>query len=84
MTIRVACSPQSFCACKCKRTFRRTTGAPLASVERYNVNEDRWEEQDPLAAPREGLQMVAIDDGLLAVGGWMYGKGHVSTVERYE
>ena len=59
-------------------------GGPTALVERYNVKEDRWEEQDPLSVPRCGMQLVAVDDFLLAVGGsGSNGDTYLATTERF-
>jgi Kelch motif len=42
---------------------------PLASVERFDIENNEWEEMAPLQQARTGKSIVQIDDHILAVGG---------------
>jgi hypothetical protein len=45
-------------------------GQPLASIDAYNPNTNRWKLLKPLSTTRSGMTVVARNGGLLVIGGF--------------
>lgn len=52
----------------------------LSSVERFNIQTKEWEQIAPLNIPRRALSVVALPDGVYAIGGYN-GKDYLGTME---
>lgn len=55
----------------------------LDSAERYDPQSQQWVRIAPMKKARRALSLVAMPDGIYAIGGFT-GKDYVSQVERYE
>lgn len=55
----------------------------LDTAERFDLNTNTWERIAPLREGRRALAVVALPDGVYAVGGYS-GKQYIATVERYD
>lgn len=55
----------------------------LDSAERYNPATDTWEELQCMSQGRRALSIVALPDGIYAIGGFS-GKNYIASVERYD
>lgn len=56
---------------------------PVASLYRYDPQEDRWSEGRPMVTPRGALALAVVNGRLLAIGGYN-GDSNVSAVEEYD
>jgi N-acetylneuraminic acid mutarotase len=56
----------------------------LDVVEAYDLDAQQWHTLARLRAPRRGLTMIAFENLLYAIGGYVAGDGYLNTVERYD
>lgn len=56
----------------------------LDVVEAYDLDTQQWRHLARLRTPRRGLTMVAFENKLYAIGGYVAGDGYLNTVERYD
>jgi N-acetylneuraminic acid mutarotase len=56
---------------------------PVASLYRYDPQEDRWSEGTPMPTPRGALALAVVNGRILAIGGYN-GDINVPTVEEYD
>ena len=58
--------------------------SPLSSVERYDIETDKWSQIADMLVPRSGLGVTNLDTNtLLALGGWSDNE-KLKTVEMYD
>jgi N-acetylneuraminic acid mutarotase len=55
----------------------------LDTAERYDLNTGRWEMLAKLSEGRRALSVVALPDGIYAIGGYS-GQQYLASVERYD
>jgi influenza virus NS1A-binding protein len=55
----------------------------LSTAERFDPVTGQWEMLPPLKEHRRALSLVALPDGVYAIGGYN-GKDYLSSVERYD
>ena len=53
-------------------------------VEAYDLDTQQWHTLARLHTPRRGLTMVAFENKLYAIGGYLAGDGYLNTVELYD
>ena len=56
----------------------------LDVVEAYDLDTQEWQRLPRLRTPRRGLTMVAFENKLYTMGGYVAGEGYLNTVERYD
>jgi Kelch motif len=55
----------------------------LNSAERYDPSTGKWEELPPMLESRRSLALVAMPDGVYAIGGYN-GSNYLATVEKFD
>ena len=53
----------------------------MSSAERFDLKTNKWEKLPSLNEPRRALSLVALPDGIYAIGGYS-GKEYLSSVEK--